>query len=87
MARIRFLKIGLAFVLSYVGVKMLLAFFGFEIPIILSLLVIVGIIALSVAASLLIKGEKIEVFRIFFCSFLNFSIFVLWLKAELIHIA
>ena len=58
MQYFRFLKIGLAFVLSYVGIKMLLAFFGFEIPIILSLLVIVGIIALSVAASLLIKEKK-----------------------------
>ena len=58
MQYFRFLKIGLSFVLSYVGVKMLLAFFGFEIPVILSLLVIISIITISVGASLLIREKK-----------------------------
>jgi len=55
MQYFRFLKIGLSFVLSYVGVKMLFAFFGFEIPVILSLLIIISILTASVIASLLIK--------------------------------
>lgn len=37
MGYFRYLKVGLAFVLSYVGLKMLSAYFGFEIPILLSL--------------------------------------------------
>ena len=55
MQYFRFLKVGLSFVLSYVGVKMLLAFFGFEIPVILSLIIIISILAVSVITSLLIK--------------------------------
>jgi tellurite resistance protein TerC len=58
MQYFRFLKVGLAFVLSFVGAKMLLAFFGIEIHIVHSLIVIIGIIALSVAASLIIKEKK-----------------------------
>ncbi|MBP5708775.1 MAG: TerC family protein, partial [Bacteroidales bacterium] len=40
----RYLKVGLAFVLAFVGTKMLLSFFGIEIPILWSLMVIIGII-------------------------------------------
>jgi len=58
MQYFRFLKIGLSFVLSYVGVKMLLAFFNFEIPVILSLLIIISILTASVIASLLIKKRE-----------------------------
>jgi len=58
MQYFRFLKVGLAFVLSFVGVKMLLAFFDIHIYIVYSLIIIIGIIALSVIASLLIKEKK-----------------------------
>lgn len=55
----RFLKIGLAFVLSFVGLKMLAAYFHFEIPIIISLAIIISILGISILASLIIK-EKTE---------------------------
>ena len=58
MQYFRFLKVGLAFVLSFVGIKMLLAYFGIEIYILYSLAVIIGILAVSVIASLLIKEKK-----------------------------
>ncbi len=59
MGYFRFLKIGLAFVLSFVGFKMVGAYFNFEIPIVYSLLTIVSIIILSILASLIIKKEKV----------------------------
>lgn len=58
MGYFRYLKVGLAFVLSYVGLKMLAAYFGFEIPILLSLSVIIGILTVSVLASVIIKEKK-----------------------------
>lgn len=54
----RFLKIGLAFVLSFVGMKMLAAYFHFEIPIVISLTVIVSILLISILASVIIKEKK-----------------------------
>lgn len=57
MGLFRFLKIGLAFVLTFVGLKMLLAFFNLEIPIVLSLLIIISILVISILASLIIKAE------------------------------
>lgn len=54
----RYLKVGLAFVLTFVGVKMLLDFFDIEIATGLSLLIITGILCLSILASLLIKEKK-----------------------------
>lgn len=58
MGYFRYLKTGLAFILSFVGAKMLLSFFHFEIPILLSLGIIISILVVSVAASLLIKKPK-----------------------------
>jgi tellurite resistance protein TerC len=59
MGYFRYLKIGLAFVLTFVGAKMLLAFFGLDIHIVLSLIIIVSILLVSVLSSVLIKpGEK-----------------------------
>ena len=55
MGLFRYLKIGLAFVLTFVGTKMLLAFFGIKIPIVVSLIVIISILAASVLMSLIIK--------------------------------
>jgi tellurite resistance protein TerC len=58
MGFFRYLKIGLAFVLTFVGAKMLAAYFKFEIPIVLSLIVIVSILALSIVASLVIRKKE-----------------------------
>jgi tellurite resistance protein TerC len=55
----RFLKIGLAFVLSFVGLKMLASFFHFEIPILLSLGIIISILVFSILASVIIKEKKV----------------------------
>lgn len=54
MEYFRFLKIGLAFVLTFVGVKMTISGF-IVIPILLSLLVILSILLISIVASLVIK--------------------------------
>jgi len=51
----RYLKVGLAFVLTFVGLKMLLAYFNFEIPIVISLVIIISILVVSILTSLLIK--------------------------------
>ena len=61
MGYFRYLKVGLAFVLSFVGAKMLLAFFGIEIHIAVSLLVIVSILAISILASVIIKPKNSEI--------------------------
>jgi tellurite resistance protein TerC len=52
----RFLKIGLAFVLTFVGLKMCSSSF-IEIPVIFSLLIILGILSLSILASVVIKKK------------------------------
>jgi tellurite resistance protein TerC len=56
----RFLKVGLAFVLSFVGIKMLAAYFHFEIPIVLSLAIIISILLISILASVIIKEKEDE---------------------------
>jgi len=53
----RFLKVGLAFVLTFVGAKMLMSFFHIEIPILLSLGVIISILLLSILVSVVIKKK------------------------------
>lgn len=58
MGLFRYLKVGLAFVLSFVGLKMLAAYFEYEIPIMLSLAVIIGILTISVLASVVFKEKK-----------------------------
>ena len=60
MGYFRFLKIGLAFVLTFVGLKMLAAYFNFEIPIVLSLVIIITILVISILASVVIKEEDRE---------------------------
>jgi len=60
MGLFRYLKVGLAFVLTFVGVKMLLAFIHIEIPILLSLGVIISILLFSVLASVFIRQAKEE---------------------------
>jgi tellurite resistance protein TerC len=58
MGYFRFLKVGLAFVLTFVGLKMLASFFHFEIPIIISLGIIISILLVSILASVFIKREE-----------------------------
>ena len=57
MGLFRYLKTGLAFVLAFVGFKMLASFLHFEIPILLSLAVIISILLVSILSSVLIKKE------------------------------
>jgi tellurite resistance protein TerC len=57
MGYFRYLKVGLAFVLSFVGFKMLLSYFHFEIPIVLSLIIIISILVLSILASVFINKK------------------------------
>ena len=54
----RFLKVGLAFVLTFVGIKMLLSFIHVEIPILASLGIILLILVISILASVIIKEKK-----------------------------
>jgi len=58
MGFFRFLKVGLAFILTFVGAKMLASFFDVEIPILLSLAVIISILLISVLASVLIARKE-----------------------------
>lgn len=60
MGLFRYLKIGLAFVLTFVGLKMLFAYFNLDIPIVISLIIIISILFVSVLASVFIKAGKIE---------------------------
>jgi tellurite resistance protein TerC len=57
MKYFRYLKVGLSFILTFVGLKMLASFFNFEIPIILSLAIIVSILLISIIASVAIKKK------------------------------
>jgi tellurite resistance protein TerC len=58
MGLFRFLKVGLAIVLSFVGFKMLISFFHFEIPIVISLGIIISILLVSIMASVIIKKKE-----------------------------
>jgi tellurite resistance protein TerC len=55
MGYFRYLKIGLSFILTFVGLKMLLAFFNLEIPILLSLVIIISILVVSILSSVIIS--------------------------------
>src|SRR5690606_25006576 len=52
------LKFGLAIVLMFVGVKMLLTYFDLHIPILISLAVVAGVLTSSVVLSLLIPSRE-----------------------------
>lgn len=58
MGFFRYLKVGLAFVLTFVGLKMLASYFHYEIPIITSLGIIISILLASILASVFIKKEE-----------------------------
>ena len=55
MGYFRYLKVGLAFVLTFVGLKMLASFFHFEVPVLLSLLIIILILLISITASIIAR--------------------------------
>jgi len=57
MEYFRYLKIGLAFVLTFVGIKMVAAGFDIKIPIVYSLLTILAILVISILASIIIKKK------------------------------
>jgi len=52
-----YLKMGISFVLAFVGVKMLLADTRFEMPVHFSLGVIFGVLAISIITSIVV-GKK-----------------------------
>jgi tellurite resistance protein TerC len=58
MGLFRFLKVGLAIVLAFVGLKMLASYFHFEIPILVSLAIIILILLVSIVASVIIKKKE-----------------------------
>jgi tellurite resistance protein TerC len=58
MGYFRYLKVGLAFVLTFVGLKMLASFMHLEISIIISLGIIISILLISILASVFIKREE-----------------------------
>jgi len=58
MKYFRYLRVGLAFVLSFVGLKMLASYFEFEVTTLLSLSIIIIILLVSILASILIKEKK-----------------------------
>jgi tellurite resistance protein TerC len=58
MGLFRFLKVGLAIVLAFVGFKMLASYIHFEIPILVSLAIIVSILLVSIIASVIIKKKE-----------------------------
>ena len=57
MSYFRYLKIGLAFVLTFVGVKMVSSGLGLEISVVLSLGIIISILSISVIVSLIHKKK------------------------------
>lgn len=58
MSLFRYLRVGLAIVLAFVGLKMLASYFHFEIPILISLAIIVAILFVSIMASVIIKKKE-----------------------------
>ncbi len=56
--RFRYLKVGLSVVLGFIGAKMLVLPFGYHLPVSISVSVVLGVIAISVAASLLTPEQK-----------------------------
>ena len=59
MDTFRYLKVGLSFVLCFVGVKMMIVEL-YKIPIGVSLGVVAGILALSILASLMVPVRKVR---------------------------
>jgi tellurite resistance protein TerC len=62
--RFHYLKLGLAIVLSFIGVKMLIVMAGVEIPIAVSLSVVAAVLIIAVAASLIWPKEEQRATRV-----------------------
>jgi tellurite resistance protein TerC len=60
MSMFAYLKLGVSFILAFVGVKMLLTHTQFRIPIHFSLGVIFGVLVISVLSSICFAGKKIK---------------------------
>jgi tellurite resistance protein TerC len=60
MDKFAYLRIGLSVLLTFIGVKMFLPYFGIEIGIVPSLVVILSILTLSVLLSVLFPPKKTE---------------------------
>ena len=58
MGSFRYLKTGLSFILGFVGVKMLVGIFQVEIPILVSLGVIVAVLTISIVASIIVQRRE-----------------------------
>lgn len=58
MGFFRYLKVGLAIVLAFVGTKMLLSYFHLEIPILISLATVLTILLVSILASIIIRKKE-----------------------------
>jgi len=58
MGMFAYLKLGVSFILAFVGVKMLLAHTAYNIPILFSLGVILGVLVISVLTSIMFAGKK-----------------------------
>jgi tellurite resistance protein TerC len=58
MGLFRFLKVGLAIVLAFVGFKMLASYIHIEIPILVSLGIIISVLLVSILASVIIKKKE-----------------------------
>jgi tellurite resistance protein TerC len=58
MHRFVYLKLGLSLVLVWVGIKMIVSHAVFKIPTAISLGIVIGIIAISIAASLWVSRDK-----------------------------
>ena len=56
--RFVFLKFGLAFVLSFIGIKMLIMYFNIHIPVGVSLAVVFGALGVSILISLMYNRRK-----------------------------
>jgi tellurite resistance protein TerC len=59
--KFHFLKLGLALVLTFVGLKMLVVFFDIHVPILISLFVVASTLTLSIVASLVIPKRDAAV--------------------------
>ncbi len=58
--RFHYLRVGLSIVLTFIGVKMLIVIAHVEIPIWVSLLVVIGVLSISVVASMIWPKEEIR---------------------------
>ncbi|HKR21056.1 MAG TPA: hypothetical protein VJS17_00625, partial [Pyrinomonadaceae bacterium] len=56
--KFRFLRVGLAIVLTFIGVKMLVTAVGFHIPIQISLIFVALVLAGSIVVSLLFPSDQ-----------------------------